>query len=272
MSKSSDDSRSQTNPASSVQDQVEALEGDQRLDAVGHKLAQLGRPLTEGPVGRALGGAWLGHTPHPMLTDLPIGFFTSSFVLDLVGGRSSRTASRRLIGLGLLSVVPTVLTGTADYVRQSDDPRIRRVGAVHAIGNSVAAFLYLRSWTARRRGHHGIGIVFGLLGAGAATFSGALGGHMAFARAAGTGERGGEETTGTGSSQHDGRRDDGRQDDLSTEATGELLDIREVADRLGVSTGDVATMVEAEVLVPVGGEGTGRFRPTDVEAARLRGG
>jgi uncharacterized membrane protein len=266
MSKFNDDARPQT-PVSSLQALVDALEADERLDEVGHKLARVGRPLAEGEVGRALGGAWLGHAPHPMLTDLPIGFFTSSFVLDLVGGRSSRTASQRLIGLGLLSVVPTALTGMTDYVRQSDDPRIRRVGAAHAVGNSLAAFLYLRSWTARRRGHHLIGVLFGLLGAGAATFSGALGGHMAFARAAGTGERGVEETPGTGSSRHDGQHVD-----LTAEATGELLDIREVADRLGVSTGDVATMVETEVLVPVGGEGTGRFRPTDVEAARMRGG
>jgi uncharacterized membrane protein len=158
-----------------------------------------------------------------MLTDLPIGFFTSSFVLDLVGGRSSRTASQRLIGLGLLSVVPTALTGLSDDAGQSDDSRIRRVGAVHAIGNGLAAVLYLRSWTARRRGNHLLGVVFGLLGAGAATFGGALGGHMAFARAAGTGERGDEATTAAGSSQGEGQGVDGG------EVAGDVLDIDEVA-------------------------------------------
>lgn len=222
---SNSSARSQTGAPAAVQVQIEALEGDPRLDAVGHKLAALGRPLAEGAVGRALGGAWLGHTPHPMLTDLPIGFFTSSFVLDLVGGRSARTASQRLIGLGLLSVVPTALTGVTDYVRQSDDPRIRRVGAAHAVGNGLAAFLYLRSWTARRRGHHLIGVVFGLLGAGAATFGGALGGHMAFARAAGTGTR----VDAVDHPVADASPGDGHEVDRG-EAIGEGHDVDEVVD------------------------------------------
>ncbi len=51
-----------------------------------------------------LTGRWLGHAVHPVLTDLPIGFWTSAFTLDLIGGRRSRAAAQRLVGLGVLSV------------------------------------------------------------------------------------------------------------------------------------------------------------------------
>src|SRR5512143_426886 len=30
---------------------------------------------------------WLGHPAHPVFTDLPVGFWTSSLVVDLVGGK-----------------------------------------------------------------------------------------------------------------------------------------------------------------------------------------
>ena len=46
----------------------------------------------------ALTGRWLGHAVHPVLTDLPIGFWTSAFTLDLIGGRRSRAAAQRLVG------------------------------------------------------------------------------------------------------------------------------------------------------------------------------
>src|SRR5205823_5296568 len=34
-----------------------------------------------------LAGTWLGHPLHPVLTDLPIGFWSSSFALDVFGGK-----------------------------------------------------------------------------------------------------------------------------------------------------------------------------------------
>jgi hypothetical protein len=67
------------------------------------------------------------------------------------------------------------------------DTKKRRVGVVHAISNAGATLLYLMSWRARHRGHHGAGVIFGMLGATAATVGGYLGGHLAF------GESGGDE-------------------------------------------------------------------------------
>ena len=58
------------------------------------------RVLTNRKVKDALHGVWLGHPLHPPLTDLPIGFWTSAFVLDVIGTRRARPAADALVGLG----------------------------------------------------------------------------------------------------------------------------------------------------------------------------
>lgn len=142
----------------------------------------VGAALPRGPRKDALHGVWLGHPLHPLLTDLPIGFWTSAWVLDIVGGRRSRPAARRLVGLGVLSAVPTVAAGFADW-SELERPE-RRVGAVHAVANAAATGLYALSYLARRRGRPGAGVALGWAGATAATAGGYLGGHLAYRRAA----------------------------------------------------------------------------------------
>jgi len=129
-----------------------------------------------GPVKDALSGTPLGHTLHPMLTDLPIGCWTSAMVLDFIGGRAARPAAQRLIGLGVLSALPTAASGASDWSDTSGTTA--RVGAAHAVSNSVALACYAASWAARRRGHHYRGVALSVLGAGAATVGGYLGGHL----------------------------------------------------------------------------------------------
>ncbi|MBK5221453.1 MAG: DUF2231 domain-containing protein [Acidimicrobiia bacterium] len=222
---------------------VQRLEADARLDSLGRKIAERVQPLTEGDPGAALRGDWLGHALHPLLTDLPIGCFTSAFMLDLVGGTSSRKASQRLIGLGLVATVPTMVTGAVDYSEASDDPRIRRVGVVHGVGNLVGGLLYFRSWRSRRRDHHMRGVMWGALGGGVVSFTGYLGGHMAFAGGSSVEERGTTDRTASS---------DGPTVDLTADGS-DLLEVHEVAERLGVSADDVETMVDQRVLVPAGG-------------------
>lgn len=129
----------------------------------------------------ALRGRWLGHAVHPLLTDLPIGFWTSTNVLDLVGGAQSRPASRRLLALGLAAAVPTAVTGLAEWGAAAGQ-RERRVGLVHAVANSTALGLYAASYRARRRSRHGRGVALALAGSSAATVGGYLGGHLVSAR------------------------------------------------------------------------------------------
>src|SRR5918992_2637980 len=91
---------------------VRKLAGLEALDAPAKKLGKKARSVIKpGPVKDALSGSWLGHALHPLLTDVTIGSFTSALALDWLGGRESQPAAQRLIGLGLLSTLPTVSSG-----------------------------------------------------------------------------------------------------------------------------------------------------------------
>jgi uncharacterized membrane protein len=166
-------------PCSCLEKILGGIESRHRLDRRTEVLQGVAERVDRSPAGPALRGAWLGHALHPALTDLPIGFWTSSMVLDLVGGARSRVASRRLVGWGLVSAVPTVGAGLVDWL-QLTDPRKRRVGLVHAGSNAVATSCYLMSWCSRRRGRHVTGTMLGVVGGLAATVGGFLGGHLAF--------------------------------------------------------------------------------------------
>jgi len=163
---------------------VEHLEHDIRLDTPADALQdKVRRAIPAGRFKDALSGTWLGHPLHPMLTDLPIGFWTSAWVLDIVGPRRYRDAARMLVGLGVLSALPAAASGAADWSDTTGGSR--RVGVVHAAANGSAVALYLGSWWARRRGRHARGVMLGMAGAAAATVGGYLGGHLVQGRGVG---------------------------------------------------------------------------------------
>ncbi|PJI91121.1 DUF2231 domain-containing protein [Luteimicrobium subarcticum] len=162
-----------------LDDAVARLEDSEQLDALTRLFDRVAATIPHGAVDDLLRGKPLGHALHPSLTDLPIGFWTSATVLDLVGGERSRHAARLLVGLGLLSAAPTALAGFADWRRTGT--AARRVGAVHAVANEVAVSCYALSWLARGRGRHGLGVLTGLVGATAASVGGLLGGHLTLA-------------------------------------------------------------------------------------------
>lgn len=156
---------------------------DAPAKTVGSKVRQL---LPAGPVKDALSGTWLGHPLHPLLTDVPIGAWTSATILDLVGGEAGRPAAQRLIGVGLLAAGPTAWAGWSDWAdSEVGDEKVRRVGIVHAAANGGAVLLYGASLLARRRGSHATGVLLGLAGAGAVGAAGWLGGDLTYARGTG---------------------------------------------------------------------------------------
>ena len=171
--------------------------GPEALRQLVHKLAtsegvdKVGKPVASkvacvighGAVKDFLSGTWTGHPLHPVMTDLPIGFWTSSFMLDLVGGTRSAAASQRLVGMGILSAVPTAAAGLSDWSDTIGEER--RIGTVHAVANVAALTLYTWSWLARRAGRRGAGVTLGLLGATAATAGGYLGGHLVYRQGVG---------------------------------------------------------------------------------------
>jgi nitrite reductase/ring-hydroxylating ferredoxin subunit/uncharacterized membrane protein len=142
--------------------------------------------IPRGPVKDGLAGSWLGHPLHPLLTDLPIGTWTSAVLLDLVGGRSSETAARRLIGLGLAAAAPTFVSGWNDWAdTEPASDRVRRMGIVHAVCNGGAAAVFAASLAARRRGSTARGKLLGLTGISLLGAGGWLGAHLSYARGVG---------------------------------------------------------------------------------------
>lgn len=140
------------------------------------------------PNGRArdlLHGTWLGHPLHPALTDVAIGCWLSAAALDAVGGTGARDASRRLVGLGVLSAVPTAVTGAADWTALGEFEKPKRVGAVHAVANATATALYAASWLARRGGRHRRGVALSTAATALAGAGAYLGGHLAYRNAVG---------------------------------------------------------------------------------------
>jgi nitrite reductase/ring-hydroxylating ferredoxin subunit/uncharacterized membrane protein len=142
--------------------------------------------IPRGPVKDVLSGTPLGHAVHPLLTDLPIGTWTSAVVLDVVGGRGARPASRRLIAAGLIAAVPAATAGLNDWADTTPaSDAVRRIGAVHAVANVTGLGLFAASLGARMRDRHAKGVALGLAGMGALTVGGHLGGHLSFARGVG---------------------------------------------------------------------------------------
>jgi uncharacterized membrane protein len=134
-----------------------------------------------------LSGTPLGHRLHPTLTDIPIGCWTSAWILDFIAWNSGEVAARQLTGLGVLTAIPTAAAGLSDWHDTQDGDR--RVGVVHMASNGIALLLELASWSARRRGQHFRGAVLGFLGISAATVGGYLGGHLVFSRGIGVDQR-----------------------------------------------------------------------------------
>ncbi len=156
------------------------LEASKGLDVLADKVqGALSRlPLNAG-MRSTLSGTWLGHPVHPLLVATPIGAWTSAALLDLFG---ERRAARTLIGAGVVSVLPAALTGASDWLDTSGSER--RIGAAHFASNMAAAAAYGGSWALRRR-YYRSGVALSMVGAGAATFSGWLGGHLAYAMGVG---------------------------------------------------------------------------------------
>src|SRR5262249_38321725 len=109
-----------------------------------------------GPVGlevkNALHGTWLGPPLHPVLTDLPLGAWTATMVLDAMaeetGSAGVAQASDAALALGLAGAVGAAATGIADW--KETDARPRRLGLAHAALNVGATLLFAGSFVCRR--------------------------------------------------------------------------------------------------------------------------
>ena len=160
-------------------------------------LSSIGKAVTE-PVAKLIGtgkikdllsGTWVGHPAHPMLTDIPIGAWSSAALLDLMElcGRSraeSRRGADTLVGVGVLAALPTAASGLSDFSDEMDKP-VLAAGAAHALGSLAATGLFAASWLARLRGKRASGIALSMIGTGVLTAAGFLGGHLSYRKGLG---------------------------------------------------------------------------------------
>jgi nitrite reductase/ring-hydroxylating ferredoxin subunit/uncharacterized membrane protein len=130
-----------------------------------------------------LHGTWLGHPLHPVLTDIPVGAWTTALALDAMEAVSGReefgSAADAAVAVGLVGALGAAATGITDW--SDTDGRGRKVGLVHGLLNVTAATLYTTSLVMRRKPNTrrvGIGLsMLGYLVSGASAY---LGGHLVF--------------------------------------------------------------------------------------------
>jgi nitrite reductase/ring-hydroxylating ferredoxin subunit/uncharacterized membrane protein len=130
----------------------------------------------------ALNGVWLGHPLHPVLTDIPVGAWTTALVLDLAcirgAKRGFRDAADAAVGVGLAGSALAAITGLADWkdIKGKD----RRAGLVHATLNTLVAGLYTGSLIARRNRARGLGQALGIAGWSLMLVSAWVGGELVY--------------------------------------------------------------------------------------------
>ncbi len=169
----------------------EIIEQQQWLEPTGDTLQQaIGKiARREGPsrtVKDALHGVWLGHPLHPALTDLPVGSWSASLILDLLslgGNRALRKGADAALGIGIVGAIASALPGLADW--QETYGRERRVGLLHGLLNTAALTLYTASLVQRRRKRRGAGMLLSTLGYSVVLVSAYLGGELVFTQGTG---------------------------------------------------------------------------------------
>jgi nitrite reductase/ring-hydroxylating ferredoxin subunit/uncharacterized membrane protein len=138
------------------------------------------------PVELMHGGRWAGHSVHAALSDLPIGLWSGTFVLDLLG-QDVRPNGRRLDPAGTLSAagwlaaLATVATGVTDW--SVSDGEDRRLGLFHGLLNVTGMTLQGASLAARLGEHRNAARALSAAGLAVTAAAGYVGGHLVQGRA-----------------------------------------------------------------------------------------
>ena len=132
-----------------------------------------------------LHGVPFGHPLHPLMVQVPLGAWISAAVLDLLGGKGNRRASRTLVGVGLVSASSASVAGYVDWSEL--DREQLRTGWVHQAVNWVGITFFGLSWWQRRKGNTAAGKALGFVGLTVVGVGGYLGGHLSYRQRAGVG-------------------------------------------------------------------------------------
>ncbi len=135
----------------------------------------------------ALNGTWLGHALHPVLTDVPLGAWSSTMALDMAWltneDEGVAQSSDISLVLGLLGATGAAVTGLTDW---SDlDGTDRRVGIMHGLLNTSILLSNIVSLILRLTGKRRAGVYLSSAGYAVSLFSAYLGGELVFAKGIG---------------------------------------------------------------------------------------
>jgi nitrite reductase/ring-hydroxylating ferredoxin subunit/uncharacterized membrane protein len=140
-----------------------------------------------GKLKNILHGTWFGHPVHPTLTDIPIGSWSSTLLLDSVWLLSKRPelarASDMTLLLGLVGASGSTVTGLTDW--SETDATDRRVGLVHGLLNGGVLLANVVSCGLRLTGKRRAGIALSGAGYALLIFASYLGGELSFAKGIG---------------------------------------------------------------------------------------
>lgn len=171
-----------------AQTNLEVLANQPWLDSVGKPLSEAVRGAFRmaGPVGQTvkntLHGVWLGHPLHPVLTDVPIGAWTTALALDAreiaTGDDAYGRGADFALAVGLFAAVGAAVTGLNDW--SETDGRSRRLGLLHGLLNLSATALVATSYGLRRSGSRPAGRTCAAAGYGVAVAAAYLGGNLVY--------------------------------------------------------------------------------------------
>lgn len=158
------------------------------IDGIAEPLSKTIRGAYEaaGPMGRqaknALHGVWLGHPLHPVLTDLPVGAWTTALALDAAaqGDPGMLRAATFAMGVGLAGAVGAAVTGITDWSETDGEPR--RAGLIHGLLNITATALMATSFGLRRSVSHDGGRKCAWAGYAIALGAAYLGGDLVYGK------------------------------------------------------------------------------------------
>jgi nitrite reductase/ring-hydroxylating ferredoxin subunit len=147
------------------------------MDAIFRPLGRPGKLLQD-----FLNGSWLGHSVHPVVTDVAVGGATAALLLQVLiwlGVADLEVALIWLLGLTWLSGLSAIVTGLTDFKDTATGDE-RNVVGLHGEINIVATVLFIAAFVAAVAGASGAAawlLVAGYLVLSVGAF---IGGHVVF--------------------------------------------------------------------------------------------
>lgn len=130
-----------------------------------------------------LNGSWLGHSLHPVLTDVVVGGATMVVFLDILrvffNVDSLEDATTWALGLTVLAGVGTILTGLTDFKDTATGDE-RNVTGMHGVINIIAVVIFFISLLQRFGGGHDAAFWVALLAYLVISVGAYIGGHVVF--------------------------------------------------------------------------------------------